>query len=79
MPNTPHDHAEKLTDMEIRITRIDERTQHMTADVIDIKQAMERHYVTRDEFRPVRQIVYGAVGVCLVSLLGALVTLVVRS
>lgn len=38
---------------------------------------MQSQNVTRAEFEPIKRIVYGAVGVALVSLLGAIIALVV--
>lgn len=54
-------------------------------DVAYIKTAVEKidtkvssHYVSRDEFEPIKKIVYGLVGLILVAVVGALVSLVVR-
>lgn len=54
-------------------------------DVLYIKEAisrvelrLERDYVTREEFNPVRTIVYGMVGIVLTAVLVTLVALVVK-
>lgn len=36
------------------------------------------HYVSKEEFEPIKKIVYGLVGLILVAVVGALVSLVVR-
>jgi Na+/H+ antiporter NhaC len=43
----------------------------------EIKDSLQSQYVTRNEFNPVKSIVYGMVGVILLAVLGALVALVV--
>lgn len=47
------------------------------SNVNDIKKKLESEYVTRDQFEPVRNIVYGMVSVILLAVVGALVALVV--
>ncbi len=39
---------------------------------------MNDDYVTKNEFKPVKNIVYGGVGVVLLAVVGAVVALVVR-
>ena len=47
-------------------------------DTKDIKIDMKDNYVTKTEFNPIKKVVYGAVGLILASVFGALVTLVVK-
>lgn len=56
------------------LTRIDERTQQLAADVNEIKGKLDTKYVTQDEFRPVRLVVYGMVGIAMSGVLAALGT-----
>jgi thiosulfate reductase cytochrome b subunit len=44
----------------------------------DIKQ-LKGEFVTRNEFMPIKQIVYGAVALILVAVIGGLLNLVLRS
>lgn len=83
-----------MTEQEIQnlLSRLEERSNFNTklheANSELIKQvavqlkeyvkAAEEKYVTKDEFNPVRQIVYGLVGLILVSVVGAVIALVVR-
>ena len=46
-------------------------------DVRDIKEKLEKNYVTQDQFEPVKKIVYGLVGLILVAVVGALIGLVI--
>jgi len=64
------DEGEKLA---VLMARIDERTQAMQNDLIE----MRRIFVTRAEFFPVKAIVFSGAGLVLVSVMGALVALVV--
>lgn len=48
------------------------------ADIADIKVKMEQHYVTKEEFSPVKNLVFGMVAVILTAVIGALITLVIR-
>ena len=43
-----------------------------------IEEQLERDFVTRAEFNPVRTIVYGMVGIILVAVIGALIALVLK-
>lgn len=47
--------------------------------VKDISEKLETHYVTQDQFAPVKQIVYGMVVVILLGFIGGLVSLIMRS
>jgi hypothetical protein len=51
---------------------------YMKRDISDIKRTVQHSYVTKDEFEPIKNIVYGLVGLILVSVVGALVSLVMR-
>jgi len=47
-------------------------------DVREIKDKLEKDYVTEDEFAPVKNIVYGMVGTILLAVIGALIALVIN-
>jgi thiosulfate reductase cytochrome b subunit len=46
-------------------------------DVSDMQENIHENYITRIEFDPVQKIIYGIVGVVLLTVLSALVALVV--
>lgn len=70
--------------------RIDERTQILMSNDVDLKKDiqalseimrqsrkdLERRFVSRDEFIPVKNLVYGLTGLILVSVFGSIITLV---
>jgi hypothetical protein len=47
-------------------------------DVRDIKNKLEMDYVTKQEFDPVKKVVYGLVSLILVAVVGALITLLIK-
>lgn len=60
--------------IEVLVTKLD----YIQEDVREIKHQLEGNYVTKDQFEPIRKIVYGMVSVVLLAVIGALVTLVVQ-
>jgi phage/plasmid primase-like uncharacterized protein len=50
---------------------------YIKRDVVEIKEKLEKNYVTKDEFAPIKSIVYGMVSVILLTVLGAIVALVI--
>jgi len=46
-------------------------------DLADIKKALKEGYVTKEEFWPIRTLVYGFTGIILLAVIGALVAMVV--
>lgn len=55
------------------LSRIDERLKALHEDVKDIKD----NFVRKEEFWPVRTVVYGLVGLVLIGVVGALIALVI--
>ena len=60
----------KLAIMQTDLTYIKEKL-----NAVDNK--VSSHYVSKEEFEPIKKIVYGMVGLILVAVVGALVALVV--
>jgi hemolysin activation/secretion protein len=54
----------------------DAQLQHLIEDVTEIKALIRSNYVTTEAFIPVRNLVYGLVGLIMASFVGALVALV---
>jgi len=63
--------------IETQIAVMAEQIRSIDETVREIKQKMERDYVTQDQFRPVRSVVYGLVTIILTAVVGGLVGLVV--
>ncbi len=61
------------------LARIDERTAQLQRDMESIKALIESRYVTKNEFTPVKTVVYGLVAAVMTGVFGALLTLVLRS
>lgn len=53
--------------------------QYIKRDLSDIKGKLENDYVTREEFAPIKNLVYGVVSLILVAFVGGLITLVLRN
>lgn len=74
--------TEPPADIAITVARIDERTIALVETVNKMKadlDAKTENYVTRAEFAPVKTLAYGLVGAVLLTVLGAVLYLVVRS
>ncbi len=60
------------------LARIDERTQTLEKMIKDVKHTLELNYVTQEEFKPIRIFVYGVTGISLLSMAGALISLIMH-
>lgn len=74
---------------EERLARIEERQDYMLESIQEfkvsmrdelaqIKVRMDGHYVSKDEFEPVKMLVYGLVGVVMSAVILALVMLLMK-
>lgn len=52
--------------------------EYIKADIIEIKEQLKKDYVTREEFSPIKKIVYGLVSLILVAVVGAMVALILK-
>jgi len=75
MTRTINNQNTNTQNIDVIATKID----YIQRDVADIKRKLEADYVTREEFEPIKKIVYGMVSVILLAVIGALVAVVVRS
>jgi hypothetical protein len=62
---------------ETQLAVICEKVSRIEIDVRDIKDKLEKDYVTKEEFTPVKTIVYTMIGVILLAVIGALIKLVI--
>ena len=67
------------------LARIDERTASILREVAQLRADLAAHeaearttYVTRAEFRPIRSVIYGLVGLTLTGVGGGVLALVLR-
>lgn len=63
---------------ETKLAVISTDIAYIKSDVAEIRRMQQTNYVSHDEFEPIKRIVYGLVGLILVAVVGALVSLVVR-
>ena len=80
--------SKTLTKMGNHVAVLNKEMGNVQEDIKDIKdthateleeiKGEQEGYTTKVEFNPVKRIVYGAVGIILVAVLGALLALVVR-
>ena len=61
-----------------KIALIQQDISYMKDKLDGVDQKISTHYVSREEFEPIKKIVYGMVGLILVAVVGALVSLVVK-
>lgn len=67
--------AEQSTETQIAV--MVESVGTIKRDVSEIKEKLESHYVTKEEFDPIKKVVYGMVSLVLVAVIGALLALVI--
>jgi len=68
----------KYTKDQVNIALMQEDVKSIKDDVKEIKGRMEAEYVTQTEFKPIRNLVYGTVGLFLTSIGGALIALILK-
>lgn len=64
--------------LETKVALIAKDISYMKDKVDDVDVKLSSHYVSKEEFEPVKKIVYGLVGLILVAVVGAVISLVVR-
>ena len=58
----------------IVMTKLD----YIQRDLVEIKVKLEKDYVTKDEFDPIKKVVYGLVSIMLAALIGSVLSLVIK-
>lgn len=67
-----------MTDNHPSLEVIANDISYIKRDVVDIKNSLEKEYVTQDQFDPIKKIVYGMVSVMLTTVVVGLLTLVLN-
>jgi hypothetical protein len=62
----------------VEVANIKEVIGEVKTDVKEVKDIVSKNYVTKDQFEPVRNIVYGMVAAILLAVLTALIFMVVK-
>ena len=68
---------EKKVTVATSIALISQDIGYIRASIEEIKDDLEKKYVTKVEFNPVKLITFGFVGIILMAVLGSLIALVV--
>lgn len=64
--------------VDLALAILDAKLSHISDDVQEMKNILRGDYIRRDEFDPVKAVVFGLVAVILLAVVGSLVTLVLR-
>lgn len=62
---------------ETKLAVLDTKLDNVIEKLNAVDTKVSAHYVSKEEFEPIKNIVYGLVGLILVAVVGALVALVV--
>jgi hypothetical protein len=68
----------KETKLDTTVAVILNKLERIEKDISALDKRLDDEYVTRDQFEPVKSVVYGTISVLLLSIVGALVALVVK-
>lgn len=72
------ENTKDISDMNTKLAVILTKVGYIETEVNSVNKKLESEYVTKDQFEPVRNVVYGLVSLILVAVVGALVALVIR-
>lgn len=61
----------------VNIAVIGIKIQNIEKTVTEMNEKLDAHYVTKDQFEPVRNLVYGMVGLLLTGIILAIIRLVI--
>lgn len=79
---TCREHSERLAKIEAGVdnlkTKVDELVSEMREGFRGVQETLDRHYVRREEYDPVRRLVYGLAGLMLAGIVVALIEVVIR-
>ena len=78
MPKITKDNTKEINKMGIDLAVILSEMKTVKEDVKDIKEKLDKDYVTQDQFTPVKNIAYGLVSTILLAVVGAIVALVIK-
>lgn len=62
----------------IQLVTIATDIHYIKRDLEEIKQELTGRYVTQEEFDPIKRVVYGLIGLILVSFVGSVIALVIK-
>jgi hypothetical protein len=69
--------AETAAETQRSVALLGNDLSYIKSDIAVIKTALENKYVTKEEFKTVKMLVYGFTGLILIAVVGALLSLVI--
>lgn len=78
MAKITQNNTKEINNLTTNVAVILSEMKTVKEDVKDIKDKLEKDYVTQDQFTPVKNIAYGLVSTILLAVVGALVALVLK-
>jgi len=69
---------EHIRKSEVSGARISKDIEYMTKELKNLEDLIAGHYVTKDEFEPIKKVVYGLISVILLAVIGAIMALVIK-
>jgi hypothetical protein len=78
MAKITQNNTKEINNLTTNVAVILSEMKTVKEDVKDIKDKLEKDYVTQDQFTPVKNIAYGLVSTILLAVIGALVALVLK-
>ncbi len=63
---------------ETKMALVEQKLDYVKEKVDKIDENVSTHYVSREEFEPIKKLTYGLVGLILASVVGALISLVLK-
>lgn len=67
-----------LNDLETKITLATILNEHLKSDVKGLKDTLDGKFVTKDQFEPIKRIVYAISGSMILGVVGSLINLVLK-
>lgn len=67
----------ELRELQQNYAKIDTKLERVLEDISKLFDALETRYITKEEFAPVKNLVYGLVALILATVFGALLLLVI--
>lgn len=68
----------KKADVSTTIAVILTKLENIEQDISSMNKKLENNYITRDQFEPIKSVVYGLVSLILVAVTGAIISLVIK-
>lgn len=68
----------EITNMKLDISKLQQDVEYIKETLKEILVKLDTKYITREEFGPIKALVFGFAGIVLTAVIGSLVYLVVK-